>query len=331
VPYKPQDSRTVEQLLQPTPARLATAKAWVAERLQRNGAIGPGLAVEFAQEQGLEDPGRGGSGDPADPVSQAAQIAWWQWVLPFRVAIYEMHRGGVIVPRHYGNPPDNALKLFDVSGPEIPLGDEGTRPGRHPFPTVVLYSGYMLANANAIANERRLELYDADLYLNRADLRNFDRRVQQCVEEALAAFRNDLFLAAANMLGAASEGAWYSIAHAVVDAEWASTALANEVASQNPRAEKIQGQTRASLENRFTGSAAFEGTFGFPRSELETLEAKARHWREQRNWGAHPVGPVDVSAFTESSVGEQLIGATTYFARLAALLRGARTANEQRA
>lgn len=326
MPYKSDESREVERLLQPTTARLATAKTWIAARLERDGGIGPGLAPEFAQEQGVMDPERGDAGDPEDPVSQEAHIGWWQWVLAFREAIYEMQQAGVVIPRLYGPGPSNPLELFNREGPRIPLGPEGTRPGRHPFSTVLLYNDYMLSHANAKANARRLELYDADLYLKRADLGDFDERVRRCVEEALASFRNDLFLAAANMLGAASEGAWHSIAQAVDKVGWANTALAKEAASQNPRAETIQRQTRASLENHFADKAAFEGVFGFARSELATLEAKARHWREQRNWGTHPVGPVDVSAFTETSVGEQLIGATTYFTRLAALLRGARPA-----
>jgi hypothetical protein len=127
------------------------------------------------------------------------------------------------------------------------------------------------------------------------------------------------------MLGAASEGAWYLIARAVDEAGWGDDQLSEGGRVAQSRAHKIQDRVWSSLKRKFAQNAEFEAAFGFRRSELSTLEANARCWREQRNWGLHPVGPIDVSAFKEATVGLQLAGATTYFARLTALLRGART------
>jgi hypothetical protein len=101
-----------------------------------------------------------------------------------------------------------------------------------------------------------------------ADLQVFGDRARRCVVEALACYRNDLFLAAANMLGAASEAAWHELADALVATPIASGSPAKELAKASPSITKLQDQT-----------ADFDAKFGLPRAVMDTLVKDARHWR----------------------------------------------------
>jgi len=61
--------------------------------------------------------------------------------------------------------------VWDTEGPAIPLGQPGSsRPT--PFPTVSLLNGeYRRSIAETAQRSARLELYDADLFMRKADPR----------------------------------------------------------------------------------------------------------------------------------------------------------------
>jgi hypothetical protein len=313
--YAQHDYTTVAAVLRPSPERVATAKAWLAEKLKSGGAVGvEGFSTEFALVQGELS---ASSLNPNLTDHQDALIRYWQWALALRQAIYDFHRDGIIAPTATGYAPE----LFNTDGPRVPLGPEGEHVQPTAFPTTVLYREYVPSMLTAAEREHRLELYDADLFMRRARLDRFDYRVQRCVAEALASYRADLFLAAANMLGAGSEAAWFQIAKTLDERGIANNALQKELASVAPGAADIQARAVESLRSTFE-PRDFLATFGFRRVDLDPLSETARYWRDQRNFGMHPAGELGSAAFTQAAVAVQMMGATAYFKKLSSILEG---------
>ena len=327
MPYGPEDYSTVARLLTPTPEDVASAKAWLAERLLTGAAINTeGKSSEFAMDEGTAYPYTQDSFDPADPANQEDLIAYWARVQALRQAIYDFHQSGLIVPVVSGHQRDSP-PFFTTQGPKIPLGQAGDRPQATDFPTLPLYTEYMPSPLSDAEREQRLELYDADLYLAKADLSAFDQRARRCVSEALACYRRDLFLAAANMLGAASEAVWYELAEALRNGGHASEPLAEELEKNVPSIARIQRHVIEDLRQL----ADFTERFDMPRSVLDSLAEVARFWRDLRNFGMHPAGALAPETFSQASIGVQLMGASGYFKKLAALLRGLRSTDHSAA
>jgi hypothetical protein len=69
----------VSDLLRPTPERLATAKAWLIERLNERGYLNTAIAGEYVSELGVpypyNDPARL---DTRDPANQEQVLAYWK-------------------------------------------------------------------------------------------------------------------------------------------------------------------------------------------------------------------------------------------------------------
>ena len=317
---RPEDWSVISGVLRPTPERVATAKAWLAERIRAGENIRAQSAAEFAAGQGATHPGALRDPGMDDPARQSELISFWQWELAGREAIHDFHRHGFIVPRVTGVG-DRPLTM-NADGPRIPIGPPGTPVSRPPeFRTTPLYQEYEVAAIGHAELEHRLELYDADLYLTRANLAVFDDRVRRCVEEALACFRNDLFLAAANMLGAASEAAWHQVARAMIDGDLAGAALREETSKAIPSIARIQQHVVKDLQS--LDRDAFRARFKFEGSSLDAVAVIARFWRDLRNYGMHPAGTLAPDAFTEAGLGVELMGATSYFEKLALVLQGA--------
>lgn len=305
--------------LVPTPERVATAKAWLRENKLAHGlGVSPeGAGREFALAQGVEDPSRG---DPQDPAMQGQFVQWWEWVLALREAIHDFHRLGFLVPTFQFDRkerPQNLDGLFDFECPQIPLGEPGEKNRPTPFPAVVLYKGYSPSVMDAAELAHRLELYDSDLYANAADLSAFDERARRCVEEALVCYRADLFLAAGNMLGAASEAAWYEVADRMQGQGVAGSDLKAELGKIAPSIAAIQRHVVEDLR----GLSDFRSKFGMPVGVLSSLAQGAEYWRDIRNYGMHPRGTFGPDSFTQAAIAVQLQGATEYFKKLATILR----------
>jgi hypothetical protein len=316
--YTQKDYNEVRELLAPTPERVATAKAWLAERLRSNpdANVGGALATEFVAAQGIEPE----QPDSRDPAGQSYLIPFWQWAGALRYAIHDFHRAGLITPTDEWDPKQTRPEFLDVQCPLIALGEAGDNERGTPFPAVVLHRNYAISVMGAAEREHRLELYDADLYMARARIDRFDDRARRCIEEALACYRSDLFLAAANMLGAASEAVWHALAEQIVAQGLGGKKLIDELAKPFPSIAAVQ--TNATDDLKGLSAPDFLARFSMPRSTLDSLAEVARYWRDVRNFGMHPAGALGPEAYSQSSVGVQMMGATEYFDRLAQIMDG---------
>jgi hypothetical protein len=318
VTYTQADWATVADLLRPTPERLATAKAWLVERLEQSGSIQSGIAHEYALGTGATHPYMGSSNrDYRDPANQDGAIAYWQPWLDVHYAIYSLVQQEILVPEVQQS--DRATSVWTIDVPKLPLGEPGQEVTPSEFPNVMLPAAdFRWSIAETAQRSQRLELYDADLFVRKTDLDVFDERVRRCVEEALACYRNDLFLAAANMLGAASEAAWHQIADNMAAAGGAESKLAKELGKTFPSIAEVQRLGLSELRQ----IDDFRQRFGFPRGALDSVEEIARFWRDLRNYGMHPAGAIAPETFSQASLAVQIMGATGYLGKLAGILRG---------
>jgi hypothetical protein len=318
--YKQEDWATVADLLRPTPERLATAKAWLVGQLNDRGSVSWGQAGQYVAELNIPHPSASGR-DPRDPANQEDQLAYWQAWLDVRYALYELVQQGFLVATVQGINTADPGGIWNTEGPRIALGEPGQPSTETEFPTVPLIGGeYRWSIAESAQRSARLELYDADLFLRKAELAVFGGRVRRCVEEAIACYRADLFLAAANMLGAASEAAWHEIAERMRAAELGGTKLSTELERDNPVIARLQQYVLQGL--REIEAASFKQRFGFARSALLSVEQVARFWRDLRNYGMHPGDALAPETFSQASTGVQIMGASGYLGKLAAILRG---------
>jgi hypothetical protein len=98
----------------------------------------------------------------------------------------------------------------------------------------------------------------------------------RCVDEALCAHRRGLHLAALNMLGAASEAAWYSLGEQLRD--WSAQL-----------AKALDEDTRTAAVIRLVHEVLVQLKPGrVSRETLEELRSCATYLRDLRNYGLHP-------------------------------------------
>jgi hypothetical protein len=295
---------------------VAAAKRWLRTYLKDYASLYPeALTTQWAADNETTSPVNVPNDDPA---RQERLVRYWRHILALRQAIYDLHRSSVLVP--YADP-THSEGFFNKQFPEIPIDQPGQAITDHKFRAPVLFTEYRLSPMDRAEREHRLELYDAKLFAAGSDLDAFDDRTRRCVIEALACYRNDLFLAAANMLGAASESAWHQIAEAMETASLASTGLAKELGEPQPRASYVQTYALADL-NQMGSAKDFFTRFGFQRGVLNGLGQTAAFWRDLRNYGMHPLGALPREMFSHAALSVQLLQATDYFSRLAALRRG---------
>lgn len=76
----------------------------------------------------------------------------------------------------------------------------------------------------------------------------------------------------------------------------------------------------ADLRQLATGE--FFARFGFARSALDGVGEVARFWRDLRNYGMHPAGTLAPETFSQASLAVEIMGASGYLGRVAALLGG---------
>lgn len=119
---------------------------------------------------------------------------------------------------------------------------------------------------------------DPDLFT--ADLKDLhlDPRTHRCIVEALDCWRRGLFLATANMLAAAFEGAWMSAAVRLRDV---SPSVAKAIQTDQPRVANVQKHVAGYLESRGM------------RLQAGDLRSHAALLRELRNYGIHTKPSVD--------------------------------------
>ena len=142
-----------------------------------------------------------------------------------------------------------------------------------------------------------------------------DPRGLATLREAHRAFRAGLWLAAASLLGAASESAWFALARKYLPTGSTNHRLA--LVGENPS--KVMAATQDVIRSQELA----------PPSTLNDLACTAAHLRDLRNYGMHPAGPHDTdreAAFTQVAVATLMLSTRRYFVRLAEVLDDAGSA-----
>jgi hypothetical protein len=292
------------EALTPTRADVVDAKRLVLETLAARGAVQPGdiAAVMRGRQDVPEVPWNAvldlpPDGDPAVLVRRdVPQLAVLRIESAVRRALAELAAEGVVLP------------VQNLDGEAQFQVHSGNTTGGFYAPMVVdaIASAYQLT---APAPPEEPGLLDADVFTAEvADL--LGPRGVRCVTEALRAHRRGLHLAAVNMLGAASEAAWYSLGERLRDRS-----------TQLGRA--LDEDTRTAAVIRLVHDLLVQlKPGGVSRETLEELRSHATHLRDLRNYGLHPRGRVSGDLehhFTEHATSLMFMASHRYFMRLAAV------------
>lgn len=147
---------------------------------------------------------------------------------------------------------------------------------------------------------------EADIFV--ADLAplGLDPRTERSLREAIESYRRGVFLAAASLLGAAVEGAWYAAGQCL-----RSTVPAVDQLADGDRTAQLQGAVADALRNSLPGSRKWEA---------DSLSQFARLMRDIRNYGVHPRqltdGDIEIY-FAEDKCGLLFLEAHRHLKRLA--------------
>lgn len=148
----------------------------------------------------------------------------------------------------------------------------------------------------------RLELIDPSLVDELREL--LGPRGSEVLIEGIRCYHRGLFIAAVDLLAAASEAAWFSLA-----ALFPEDQKLTQYAEAGTNAAEVISRTRDALGREKTA----------PRLILTDLHAHAAHLRDLRNYGVHPVGTPDQDrepAFTEAGCSVLYMSAPRYFRQL---------------
>lgn len=133
-----------------------------------------------------------------------------------------------------------------------------------------------------------------------------DLRTERSLREAIESYRRGVFLAAASLLGAAVEGAWYAAGQCLRSAAPQVDALVD-----GDRTAQLQGAVAAALRDAVPGNRKWEA---------DALSQFARLMRDIRNYGVHPRqvtdGDIEVY-FTEDKCGLLFLEAHRHLKHLA--------------
>jgi len=292
------------EALTPTRADVVDAKRLALETLAARGAARPGdINAVMWEAQGVPQVPYDAlldlplDGDPAVLVRRdVPQLARLRIDSAVRRALAELEAEGVVLP------------VQNLEGQAQFQVRSGNTSGGFYAPMVVeaVATAYQLT---APAPPDGPGLLDADVYTAEvADL--LGPRGVRCVTEALRAHRRGLHLAAVNMLGAASEAAWYSLGEQLRDR---STQLARAL-DEDTRTAAVIRLVHELLVQLKPG--------GVSRETLEELRSHATHLRDLRNYGLHPRGRVSGDLehhFTEHAASLMFMASHRYFMRLAAV------------
>jgi hypothetical protein len=184
-------------------------------------------------------------------------------------AIAELAAAGLLIPADQNTVPaeergPQPFPEITMIGYKHPSGGDSVRvlPG-----LPLLAEAYRLPHA---LRGRPAWHLDVDLFAADLSELELDPRTRRTLHEALEAFRRGLFLAAANLLGGATEGAWYAAAERL---------MAIEPNLRRPL-EKDQTAKIEKLVHELAQSVR--------RTEADELLAHASLMREIRNYGVHP-------------------------------------------
>jgi hypothetical protein len=293
----------LNEALAPNRADIVTAKRVVLGTLAERGPttvtdllvavyLSEGLPVEMPREP-VDLPR---DGDPAELVRRdVPQIARARMFQAVHRAVAELDAEGVLLP------------IFDLNAQAVVEVHSGSTTGgyykRAPAPAI--------GNAYELPEDRRgmaSDLLDADLYIEEIAGLLGDRGVR-CIDEAFHAHRRGLHLAAVNMLGAASEAAWYSLGERL---RHHSSALARAL-----------DEDRTVTVFRLVQEVAVQLRLGrSTRETMDELRSHAAYLRDLRNYGLHPRSSASSDLeehFTEHAGALLFMNSHRYFKRLAAV------------
>lgn len=146
---------------------------------------------------------------------------------------------------------------------------------------------------------------DPDIFIEDLDVLQLDVRTRRAVAEALESFRRGLHLAAANLLGAASEGAWFQAAERLAPFD----RKVSKALEDDSQAAQVQERVVEVLRRAKTIKA----------TEVAALHSQAELLRQLRNYGAHPRSTETEHLeryFSESAIGLLLLETHSYLTRL---------------
>jgi len=157
---------------------------------------------------------------------------------------------------------------------------------------------------------------EADIFI--ADLAplGLDARTERSLREAIESYRRGVFLAAASLLGAAVEGAWYAAGQRL-----RSTVPAVDQLADGDRTAQLQGAVTDALRDSLPGNRKWEP---------DALSTFARLMRDIRNYGVHSRqltdGDIEIY-FEEDKCGLLFLEAHRHLKRLAEItVQAARSA-----
>ncbi|SOC47851.1 hypothetical protein SAMN05660748_1079 [Blastococcus aggregatus] len=299
----PQFHAALDEALTPTRADVLAAKQLVLDTLAARGAVTTdALEAAVREREGVPALTHGETLDlqaDADPAPLARrdvpQLARVRIARAVRRALAELAASGVVLPVRN---PDGEVSIHNVRS--------GNTTGGYYAPDVVeeVASSYALTSPPALGGTA---LLDTDLYT--ADIAGLlGERGVRCVDEALRAHRRGMHLAAVNMLGSASEAAWY--------------ALGERLRGRSAQlARKLDEDTATAAVIRLVHETLVQQKLGGVRREaLEELRSHATYLRDLRNYGLHPRGRVSADLehhFTEHAAALTFMTSHRYFIRLA--------------
>ncbi|MBP2382827.1 hypothetical protein [Brachybacterium sacelli] len=250
-----------------------------------------GLTSESANEPLKVDTPHGRPVDDVDPSHPAVQSRRLRFATDH--VLHELYTGGVISPAsgdHYSASNDS----IPVRGPSW----GGSTQFQHHHTPAPQFGRWKLAGVPSI----RAELAREDLPEQYIEL--LGGRGSQVLREGIGAFQRGLFIAGVDLLGAASEAAWFGLGAWLKD----DLKLQRLVAAGDNAAEVIdrsaEGVARRNVWNK---------------RGLSDLRSQAAHLRDLRNYGLHPTGAADDDlepAFTEAGCAVLYMAAPRYFRQL---------------
>ena len=147
---------------------------------------------------------------------------------------------------------------------------------------------------------------EADIFITDLAPLGLDPRTERSLREAIESYRRGVFLAAASLLGAAVEGAWYAAAQRLRP-----TVPAVDQLADSDRTAQLQGAVTDALRNSLPGNRKWEA---------DSLSQFARLMRDIRNYGVHPRqltdGDIEIY-FAEDKCGLLFLEAHRHLKRLA--------------
>jgi len=309
------DETTIQHVLQsetvPRRPDVIEAKRKILDALQHGRVIPVGVLVAIIGEsRGLLEPDKSNrvllenDADNGQFIAAAqAVIDWYRCQVASHEAIAELQNAGLILSAAE-HPPVSYRQVAYIHWTTPTAG--GTREGT----TVVeLDAAYPAAMAYRVPVRLRGELIwglNVDLVAQNIDSRLWGHRTGRCLEEAIIAYHRCVYLGAASLLGATSEGVWYAAASILKGCDKGLDAC-------------YERHQTAQLQERL---AKLARPVVEPSYLIDSLLVHAALLREIRNYGVHPRPETADSEryFSEEACGLLFLTTTDYLKELSVAL-----------